>query len=335
MIQLRAGGCVKQMKIWTSAVVSVVALLAGVHSVRASSYETQFDALNRWTGNEWYQSWNSVFLENSSHVRNDSAPAQIGWVHDGGRVRLANTGRYSPTIAYNSLWMPLNTNSKLLPRQLDSQSMSFGTPLGQIGKLGFGVAVGAGYAGSTPYNDPSSIYGMALITTQYKFNPRDRLLVSLDYNGNRNFMPDVPLPSVEYAHISHRFTFIAGFPEIGVDWRPISRLRLAVDYYIYDDGTAKASYAIFPWMHVYSSFDASSWSFHVDSYHSDQRLFFNMSRIEAGIKLINFSHRASLTVGGGYAFNQAFSQGFDGRDESPVGQIANALYARLQFNISF
>ncbi len=325
----------KQMKTWISAAICLFGLSALGHSVRASSYETQYNALNRWTGNEWFQSWNDLFLENSSHVRNDSSPAQIGWVHNGGRIRLANTGRYSPTIAYNSLWMPLNTNSSLLPRQLDSQSMSFGTPIGQIGKWGIGVSVGAGYAGSAPYNDPSAIYGMALITTQYKFNPRDRLLVSLDYNGNRSFMPDVPLPSIEYAHITKKFTLIAGFPEVGIDWRPTRRLRLMVHYYIYDDGTAKASYALFPWMRIYSSFNASSWAFHVDRYSSDQRLFFNMSRIEGGVKLINFSHHANLTIGGGYAFNQAFSQGFDGRNERPVGQIANALYARLQFSISF
>lgn len=304
-------------------------------STRASSYETQYDSLNRWTGNQWFESWNDTFLENGSYIRNDSTPAQIGWVHNGGRIRLANTGRYSPTIAYNSLWMPLNTNGRLLPRQLDSQSMSFGTPVGRFGKLGIGVSFGAGYAGSTPYNDPSSIYGMALITTQYKFNQRDRLLVSLDYNGNRSFMPDVPLPSVEYAHLSRKFTFIAGFPEIGLDWRPTSRLRLLLHYYIYDDGKARISYALFPWMHLYSQFSASSWAFHVDRYNSDQRLFFTMSRVEAGIKLIDFSQHARLTLGGGYAFNQAFSQGFDGRDESPVGQIANALYARLQFDISF
>jgi hypothetical protein len=325
----------KQILMNLAAAIGLVVLLLTGQRALAGSYETQYNALNRWTGNEWYQSWNDFMLENSSYVRNDSSPAQIGWVHDGGRIRLANTGRYSPTIAYNSLWMPLNTDSPLLPRQLDSQSMSFGTPLGRIGKWGFGVSVGAGYAGSTPYNDPSSIYGMALITTQYKFNPRDRVLLSLDYNGNRSFMPDVPLPSIEYAHITRRFTLIAGFPEIGIDWRPTPKLRLLVHYYIYDDGEAKASYALFPWMHLYSKFDASSWAFHVDRYHSDQRLFFTMSRIEAGIKLINFSRHATLTIGGGYAFNQAFSQGFDGRDESPVGQIANALYAHVSFNISF
>ncbi len=325
----------KNIKKTISTAAVALAVLGITSWARASSYETQYESLSSWTGNQWFESWNDTFLENGSYIRNDSSPAQIGWVHDGGRIRLANTGRYSPTIAYNSLWMPLNTNGRLLPRQLDSQSMSFGTPVGRIGKLGIGVSFGAGYAGSTPYNDPSSIYGMALITTQYKFNPRDRLLVSLDYNGNRGFMPDVPLPSIEYAHVSRKFTLIAGFPEIGLDWRPMPRLRLMLHYYIYDDGKARIRYALFPWMHLYSQFSASSWSFHVDRYNSDQRLFFTMSRVEAGIKLIDFSHHAKLTLGGGYAFNQAFSQGFDGRDESPVGQIANALYARLQFDISF
>lgn len=301
----------------------------------ANSDYTQFNALNRWTGDQWLQSWNDTYLENSSYIRNDSTAAQIGYVNNGGRVRLANTGRYSPTIAFDSLWMPLNTHSKLLPRQLDSQAMSFGTPLGQIGKLGFGASIGVGYAGSTPYNDPNSIYGMFLLTSQYKFNPRDRVLVSLDYNGNRSILPDVPLPSIEYVHITPTLELIAGFPEIGAWWKPMPRLNLSIDYDIVDDGSAKVSYAVFPWLKAYSKFQVSSYSFHVDSYNADQRLFFTMSRIEAGIRLISFSKHASLTLGGGYAFNQAFNQGFDGRTTTPIGQIANAVYGRLEFNFSF
>ena len=41
--------------------------------------------------------------------------------------------------------------------------MSLGMPVGQFGKWGVGIAIGAGYAGNSPYNDPRNLQPVAQI----------------------------------------------------------------------------------------------------------------------------------------------------------------------------
>ncbi len=272
-------------------------------------------------------------LENKSHIRNDGTPAQIGLVDSSGRVRLADTGQYSPTVAWDSLYMALNTHSSLLPQQLDQQAMALGIPLMQSGKWGFGAVVGAGYSGNSPYNQGQAVYGLADLTAQYQFNRHDSMVMTLNYNGNRSILPDIPLPGAEYIHQTRRFTLGVGTYEY-LDYKPIKRLDIQLMYFPTDTGRATVDYRLFHWMHLYGLFASQSWAFHVDYYSPDQRLFFNMCRVEAGVNLIT-CRDFSFRIGGGYAFNQAFSQGYQSINETPVGQIANAPYISLAAKFRF
>ena len=297
--------------------------------------ETQYLAQDAWTSGDNVETWNQGFVENKSWVRNDSTPAQISMLDFSGRLRLADTGRYSPTVAYDSTYIGLGTSSALLPRQLNDQSMSLGIPIGQFGKWGVGIAIGAGYAGNSPYNDPSAIYGMARITAQHALWKNTELDLALDYSGNRQFMPDVPLPSVEVQHEQKDLEWTFGFPYEFVGWKALPRLWLHVDYFPIDSGRATADYSILKWLVAYTEFDSDSWAFHVSSYQSDQRLFFTQCRVQAGLKLFALHRDVSVNVGGGYAFNQSFSQGFDARNLQPVAQIANAAYVMINLNATF
>ena len=297
--------------------------------------DTQYLAQDAWASGDNVETLNQGFIENKSWIRNDSSPAQISMLDFSGRLRLADTGQYSPTVACDSTYIGLGTSSGLLPRQLNDESMSLGIPIGQFGAWGVGVALGAGYAGNSPFNDPSAIYGMARITVQHNLWKNTELDLALDYSGNRQFMPDVPLPSVEVQHEQKGLEWTVGFPYEVIAWRALPRLWLNVHYFPIDSGTAAADYSIVRWLVVYTEFDSDSWAFHVSSYQSDQRLFFTQCRVQAGIKLFALNHNLRVNIGGGYAFNQAFSQGFDARNELPVAQIANAAYVMVSLDATF
>ena len=311
-----------------------IGLAAGLLTTgRAYALSSDLSTLLPWDSNINVESSTWGLLENKSHIRNDGTPAQIGIVDSSGRVRLADTGQYSPTIAWDSLYMALNTHSSLLPRQLNEQSMSLGIPIVQSGPWSLGAVVGAGYSGNSPYNEGQAVYGLADITAQYQFNPRDSLVFGINYDGNRSVLPDVPLPTVEFLHETTKLTWGVGIYEY-LDYRPFDRLNLELMYFPTDDGHADIDYRLLRWLHVYGLFASQSWAFHVDFYNHDQRLFFNMCRVEAGVRIITCPN-FSMKLGGGYAFNQAFSQGYQSINETPVGQIANAAYISLNAKFKF
>jgi hypothetical protein len=312
---------------------SLLAPVAFVGICHAAS--TQFLAQDAWIPGDNFESSSAGFIENKSWVRNDSTAAQISMLDFSGRLRLADTGRYSPTVAYDSTYIGLGTSSALLPRQLNKEAMSLGIPIGQFGAWGLGIAIGAGYAGNSPVNDPSAVYGMARITVQHKLWKKTELDLALDYNGNRQFMPDVPLPSVEVQHKQKSLSWTVGFPYEAIRWNVLPRWWLDVNYVPTDSGSASVDYSVLKWLVAYTEFDSDSWVFHVSSYQSDQRLFFTQCRVQTGVKLFSLHRDFSVNIGGGYAFNQAFSQGFDARKEFPVAQIANAAYVMLSLNATF
>ena len=291
-------------------------------------------AQEAWPSGVYAETWNQGLIENKSWVRNDSTPAQISMLDFSGRLRLADTGKYSPTVAYDATYIGLGTNTVLLPRQLNAQDMSIGMPLGYIGQWGVGIALGAGYAGNSPYNDPSAIYGMARISVQHPLWKNTELELALDYNGNRQFMPDVPLPFVEIEHHQKNLDWGVGSIETLYS-QVLPRLWLRVDYFPVASGTAEVDYTLLRPLTAYVGFYSDSWAFHVDSYSSDQRLFMTQCRIQTGFKILTLRRHISINIGGGYAFNQTFSQGFDARDEQPVAQIANAAYVTVNLTGKF
>ncbi|MGC8624699.1 MAG: hypothetical protein ACP5I8_12250 [Phycisphaerae bacterium] len=303
-----------------------VLLAAGVAVSRAGN--SQYLAQEAWQPGDNADTWNQGLIENKSWVRNDSSPAQISMLDFSGRLRLADTGAYSPTVAYDSTYIGLGTNTALLPRQLNDEAMSIGMPLGRFGQWEVGIALGAGYAGNSPFNDPSAIYGMARMSVQHPLWKNTELDLALDYNGNRQFMPDVPLPSVEIEHHQKGLDWGVGTFET-IRYNVLPRLWLKVDYFPFYSGTAEADYTLLRRLTAYAGFYSDSWAFHVASYASDQRLFMTQCRVQTGFRIVTLRRHISINIGGGYAFNQTFSQGFDARDEQPVAQIANAAYVAL------
>lgn len=314
------------------------ALAAGLSAgARSFGFSPQNLTLSPWPNGLHVQTWNNGLLENKSHVRNSGAPAQLELWNFSGRVRLANTGKYSPTVAYHSLYLGLglDSNPSLLPHQLVNDAMSVGMPLGEFAGWGFGVSVGAGYAGNSPFNDPHAVYGMARVSAQHRLSRRNQLDVFLDYNGNRQLLPDAPLPALEIQHKQPHLRWMLGFPDEDIRWRPLPRLVIHVDYQPVVSGEADIDYRLLRWLHVFGKFESSSWAFHLDYYSSTQRLFFAMSRIEGGVRFFAWRKRLAMEVGGGYAFNQALSEGYDARDEQPVSQIANSAFALVTLAVRF
>jgi len=71
------------------------------------------------------------------------------------------------------------------------------------------------------FADTNGIFGIGHVTYRRKLSERDSLILSLDYNGNSSFLPDVPLPGFAFEHRSNSCRSLAGFPTVGCDgkWR--------------------------------------------------------------------------------------------------------------------
>jgi len=303
---------------------------------KCSAYNSTLDnAMLEWTEGQNTQIFNDEFLETPSYLRNDSTPAEIGWSDTIGRVRLTDTGEYSPTVAFEAFYMNLNSHSPLLPRQLNDQSVAVGTPIGQFGDWGVSVAVGAGYAGNSPYNDSNAVYALAQITALDHLTADDQLYVSVDYDGNRDYLPDAPLPSVEFEHTGKTFQWTVGLPYESFHWQATSQLQISGEYDPVTDGFADVDYALLQWLHIYGHFESDSWFFHLSNYNPDQRFYMSLCRVEGGFRINTFNQHLSVQLSGGYAFDQEVGQGYDYRDEHNFGQVANAPYADMQIQFTF
>jgi len=323
----------RSLRIAAAAVCVIVNFGFGQKSFGYST--TLFNAFLQWADGQNVQVVTEGLLETPSYVRNDSSPAEIGWSDTLGRVRLVNTGPYSPTASFEVFYMNINSHTALLPSQLNDQSLVVGTPIGTFGGWGLAVAFGAGYAGNSPYNDPSAIYGLGQITASDTLSVEDSLYVSVSYNGNREFLPDVPLPTVEYVHLGDSLQWALGVAFESLRWQATKQLQISAEYDPLNEGFADVDYATLQWLHVYTRFETDSRAFHLSNYNANQRLFVSMNRVEGGFRIHALKDHLSVQLAGGYAFDQEFGQGYDSRDEHDFAQIANAPYADVQLQFNF
>lgn len=294
-----------------------------------------------------------------------------------GRLRVApvsrdGLGQAQPRIGFATHYEALHSSDPVLPDELFDGSVAFG--MGVLSAAGWvgGISFGVGHAGADFESDGNALYLQGNAVLGKTFGNGDVFGLVLDYDGNRSFLPDWPLPGFQVRKRLDRppsprsngqgpssragpdnlaadplapdpeadpprLVLALGVPFTEVEWRPIDDLLLEVAFSIPDSFSARVDWTILGDRQVsgvglYASLQRTTESFHWNQLPGSDRLFHRMSFVEAGLNW-RIHDRLELVVAGGYAFNQEFETGWDTRDTVEVAEIDDAPYARAQARI--
>lgn len=251
-----------------------------------------------------------------------------------GRFRLFPGELASPRIGYNFSY--LDTESSLLPAQLVDQSIGVGFPIVKFDDWIVGMSVGVGYAGDSPFGDGDGWYGQATLAVFRQLTEHSAVVFVLDYNGNRDILPDVPLPGVAYTRVLRDdLEVTVGLPLSSVKWKPTKALEIQASYALLDNFSATVAYEVVDHFSLFGSVDNVSHNFFVDGLvENHDRLLFSQRRAEAGVRWEpRDGVRMNLALG--YAWGGEFTVGFDQRDSDLVADISDEPYIRGGLEVQF
>lgn len=218
-------------------------------------------------------------------------------------------------LGYHVLQIELGGNPRGLAGGYTDLSLAGAFDLGQIGDgWDVSLAAGAGIATDNHLSDTDAIYGLATINLRKSLSQSGGLDLGVNYNGNRTFLPDIPLPYAMYHdRLGGDFNYYVGVPSTGFVWTPGDRWTIRADYTVPINVQASVSYELMEdtlslFAEYRQTYDAF-WIHDVDN----RRTFYEMSRVVAGVRWI-WGPWIDLSVGGGIAFDQEFSTGWDSRD---------------------
>ena len=228
---------------------------------------------------------------------------------------LLNPGQDNAlTLGFESHHIQIDTSSGLLPRQLNNQSIAMGYDIGgsHIGMLKdwtFKSIVGVGFSGNKAFNDGDAVYFKGDLIGTKSIDDNSQWIVSLNYNGSRTFMPDVPLPTFAYAHQERKMQYMIGLPSSFINYNfndhtslyasgSLSSLNLKLTHKLNDN------------ISLYASYKDSTQSFMIKAPSNHDRIIFRQTRVELGATL-KLASSLKLTLGAGQAFDQEFEQGYE------------------------
>lgn len=284
----------------------------------------------------------------------------IDYYEVNGRVRpLLRDFRAKPRFGYDLTLIDVSTTDPRLPdAQLVDTSVGFGMGIFQGGEGSgplrdaiAGITLGVGYAGVGAFDDGNAYYGLATLAVGRVFDNGDAFGLVVDYDGNRTFLPDWPLPGFQYQKnlpgpLPGRDTLKLniGFPFTGVIWGPTDRLTVTANYAIPDEFTGRIDYELLQNTGVFAEVAARREAFHWDELDDGgDRLLFRQRRVEAGVRytLNDNLDQAGVEPGltavlaGGYAFGQEFEVGFDSRDTDGLADPSDEPYVRVGLELRY
>ena len=294
--------------------------------------------LNPWEKSETIEARADGYLFPSASLSNQAGSLKLFEVESAGRLRFDLGYELNPTVGYDLTYLNLeqhrpNPSGPRLPHQLTDLSIGFGSPIVKIGDRGFLAATGAlGYSGDEAFADGRGFYGKGSIMYGRELKPGTNLLFILDYNGNRGFLPDVPLPAFAYSSkLDEHLAYVVGFPVNSLLWNPTPRTKVTVNWYIPDSLSVQAAWELDKHIGLFTGYDQRRDIFRAQEIPGDKRLFFHEQRLEAGVRWKTKGLR--LEIAGGYAFARSFDDGFDSRNVNRVARMSDEPFVR--FSIAF
>jgi hypothetical protein len=295
--------------------------------------------------------YNQTNTNNPSDDGSGRATLSLSELDSEGRLRFFPRDeqvRADPRVGYNLTYLHLNTNDPRLPKNLTDESVAIGTGIADVSGWEAGITVGVGNAAAGAFNDGNGLYGQFDLLVGHDIDKTSKIGIVLDYNGNRTFLPDVPLPGVEYSKtLDPTLLLVAGFPLTSVTWTPDKQntlnrqLTITATYEIPYSFEASADYALIDStgpagkLAAFTSFTNRLLAFHDnDEPVGRYRIFFEQNRAELGVR---WTPRpiVSLVLAGGEAFDQRFHYGWDSINYGETAKLGDSLYTRVALEFRY
>jgi hypothetical protein len=248
------------------------------------------------------------------------------------RMRLMPGQEADPRLGFSVSSLQIDTNLPGFPGSFNDVSISVGTGIAKFNGWVAGMTLGVGHSSTNTFGDGSGYYGMATVLFGHEIDAVSSFGLALDYNGNRSFMPDVPLPGFVYTRQvpEQRMEFSIGFPFAYGRYRPIDALLLEVNFTFPDFIGGSVSYDLTPGIGLYGSLAQRTESYHSPDLTNDvDSIIFEQTVAEAGMRF-HVEDNFVLIVAGGYAFDQSFRTGFDSRETDKFVDINDGPFARIE-----
>ena len=252
-----------------------------------------------------------------------------------GRYRL-NEEKASPfAIGYQLYYLNIDTSDAALPERLVDQQIAIGAELFQCDGWAVSLIAGLGYASSLPFGDGDATYARGDIVATKKLDEQSTLQLGLNYDGNRAFLPDVPLPGIAYSRrVSETFSFTIGLPFSSIYWVPADRWYLRASLSPSLNMELELGYEIVQSVTLFAGFRNEYRAFHVNDDDENRRVFFEQKMVEAGVRWKPCA-TCEIFLVGGFAFDQEFSRGWDSRDTDEVRELSDEPFVRVGGRIRF
>lgn len=272
----------------------------------------------------------AVLAEGSTKNSDDF---NLAYYNFSGRYRLIREHRADPRLGWNVTKLHTSGDPNLPSTMIDT-SVGISTGIAEWNGWLAGVSIGAGYAGAGAFDDGNAWYGIADLAFGRTIDNNSSIGIGIDYNGNRTFMPDVPLPGFAYTmRLDDKTAVQIGFPYTSIEYKFNEQLTLSVEFYVPDSVSAKLDYTIVKGLGVFGQFASRQEAFHWDNLpSSSDRILYDSRRAEVGLRWTPMEG-VDLTVAGGYMFSQEFNVGFDVRDQDRIAKPSDEAYLRLGFSI--
>lgn len=273
---------------------------------------------------------------NTDSAVNDSFDLKI--YESSGRTNLSKDEAHAFNVGYQLLHIDIGSTDPLLPERLTEIRVSVGYDFGPYfeGEWNVSATFGVGYAGDAAFNDSDAWFLLADVILTKQIDAQSTLQLVFNYDGNRSFLPDVPLPSFLYTRrVNEQFTYGVGFPYNLIIWKPADKWTVEANYWFPLTMNLVVSYEVCDFATIFARLQNRYRGFHIEGDGNDEdRLYFQQRRIEAGVDLKPCAN-ASIIVAVGYAFDQSFEFGWDVRDTNTVQDVDAAPYLRVGGEIRF
>jgi hypothetical protein len=275
--------------------------------------------------------------------KDTTGEAQVARYFAEGRVRFFPGDREStpirkadPRVGFSLTELTVEDDGGVLPGHFTDMQFGVGSGVAQFGDWIAGITLGIGYAGANSFGESDAIFGAATLLFGRQLDENTSLGVALDYNGNRTFMPDTPLPGLVYTSKlpERNLEFSLGFPNAYGRWKPTEALLLEINFTFPDFVGGRVSYDFVDGVGLFASFARRTDAWTADDLDDHDRIFFEQTLAELGARF-NVDDRFAIVLAGGWAFGQEFSVGYDTRDDDKLVELDDGPFVRLEGEFRF
>ncbi len=274
----------------------------------------------------WADTFDQPMLQLGGHDKTTGADMTIFHYESMGRIKFDQDDT-DPRMSLGYHVVAIDTGGKhpVLPDGFTDLALVGNLKLGEWKDWTFHAIGGAGFATDNHFGDTNGLYGIGNLHASHDLNDKQTLFVGINYDGNRSFLPDFPLPYIGFSHrVSDTFGYTVGVPASNIWWRPVEPVLLELNYVVIYNITGRASYFFTPKLSVFAEYDRSLDAFHRNGT-DHQRWFYESNRVAGGVRYI-FNKSFDVRGGVGFAFEQEFSTGFDVRDDVSVAKPSDELF---------